>query len=162
MSRKVNEAQKKTFLTPEGRKKLEEELEYLRTVRRPQVVERIRQAQEGGDFQENAEYEDAKNEQAFIEGRIVELEALLANSVLIQKRGPSGVVGLGSRVTVLEDGGTTRTTYEIVGSAEVDPIKGRISNESPLGQALLGRRVGEEVTVRTPGGQLRVKILKIQ
>lgn len=160
MSRKVDDAQKKTFLTPQGRKKLKEELEYLRTVRRPQVVERIRQAQEGGDFQENAEYEDAKNEQAFLEGRIIALEAMLANSVLIKKKGSSGAVELGSRVTVMEDGG--RITYEIVGSAEVDPTKGRISNESPLGQALLSRRVGEEVTVRTPGGQLRVKILEIQ
>lgn len=161
MSRKAAETNKKTFLTPEGRRKLEEELEHLRNVKRPQVVERIREAKEEGEVLENAEYDDAKNEQAFIEGRIATLEAMLANAVLINKKDASEIVGLGSQVTVLEDG-QDQVTYEIVGSAEVDPKTGRISNESPLGQALMGRRAGEEVTVRTPGGTLQVKILKLQ
>lgn len=161
MSRKAAETNKKTFLTPEGRRKLEEELEHLRNVKRPQVVERIREAKEEGEVLENAEYDDAKNEQAFIEGRIATLEAMLANAVLINKRDASEIVGLGSQVTVLEDG-QDQVTYEIVGSAEVNPKTGRISNESPLGQALMGRRAGEEVTVRTPGGTLQVKILKLQ
>lgn len=161
MSRKTAETNKKTFLTPQGRKKIEEELKHLRNVKRPQVVERIREAKEEGEVLENAEYDDAKNEQAFVEGRIAELEALLANSVLIKKQRALDVVDLGSRVSVLEDG-REKVTYEIVGSAEVDPKTGRISNESPLGQALLGHREGDEVTVRTPGGPVRVKVLKVQ
>ncbi|MBI2845318.1 MAG: transcription elongation factor GreA [Chloroflexi bacterium] len=160
MSRKAAETNKKTFLTPEGRKKIEEELEHLRNVRRPQVVERIREAKEEGEVLENAEYDDAKNEQAFVEGRIAELEAILANFVLIKKEKGSDTVGLGSQVTVLEDG-REQVTYQIVGSAEVDPKTGRISNESPLGQALLGHRAGEEVTFRTPGGTVQVKIIKV-
>lgn len=153
--------QKPIFLTAEGRKKLEEELEYLRSVRRPQVVERIRQAKEEGEILENAEYDDAKNEQAFVEGRIATLEAMLANFVPIPEAHAADVVALGSRVTVIEDG-KERVTYQIVGAAEVDPAKGRVSNESPLGQALLGHRVGDEVTVRAPGGTLRVQIVEIR
>jgi len=149
-----------TFLTREGLKKLEEELEYLRTVRRAQVAERLHNAQEDGELIENAEYEDAKNEQAFIEGRIMTLEALLSNAVLIKDEGPEGIVGLGSRVTVREGNGKPEM-YLLVGAAEANPKEGRISNESPLGKALLGRRVGDDVKVSAPAGTLSFRVVAI-
>ncbi len=150
-----------TFLTREGLKKLEEELEYLRTVRRAQVAERLHNAQEDGELIENAEYEDAKNEQAFIEGRIMTLEALLSNAVLIKDEGPEGIVGLGSRVTVRE-GNSKPEMYLLVGAAEANPKEGRISNESPLGKALLGRRVGDDVKVSAPAGTLSFRVVAIE
>ena len=149
-----------TFLTREGLKKLEEELEHLRTVRRAEVAERLHNAQEDGELIENAEYEDAKNEQAFLEGRILTLEALLSNAVIIQDNGPQGVVGLGSRVTVRE-AGSKPEVYMLVGAAEASPKEGRISNESPLGKALLGRRVGDEVKVNAPAGTLSFRVVAI-
>lgn len=154
-------AEKKVFLTPEGRRKLEEELEYLRSVKRPQVAQRIRAAKEEGDINENAGYDEAKNEQAFLEGRILTIESLLKNAVLIEEEGPSDRVRLGSRVTVRERGGEPET-FRIVGSAEADPSNGLISNESPLGSALLGHSVGDEVAVHTPDGLLYFTIVKIQ
>jgi len=154
-------SQKPVYLTPEGCAKLKEELEYLRTVRRPQVAAYIQLAKDGGDIMENAGYDDAKNEQAFVEGRIATLEAMLKNSVLIEESGSSEMVTLGSWVRVMEEDGQEEA-YRIVGWAEVDPINGLISNESPLGQALLGHHVGEEVTVQTPDGVRRCKILEIR
>ncbi len=151
-----------TFLTPEGLKKLEEELEYLRTVRRREVAQRLRAAlEEEQDVLENAEYEDAKNEQAFVEGRILTLETILQSAVIIEEGGPTDRVGIGSRVTVAEKDGEPET-YHIVGSTEADPKSGRISNESPLGKALLGHRVGDEVTVNAPDGILCFRIIAIQ
>jgi len=150
-----------TFLTRDGLKKLEEELEFLRTVRRAQVAERLHNAQEDGELIENAEYEDAKNEQAFVEGRILQLETMLSNAVIIEERGSSDVVGLGSRVTVKEIGGGNEE-YLLVGAAEANPREGRISNESPLGRALLGRRVGDEVKVQAPAGPITFRIVKIR
>ena len=151
-----------TYLTPEGLKKLQEELEYLRTVKRKEVAERLHAAlEEGGDLIENAEYEAAKNEQAFVEGRIQELERLLANAKVIEEDMQREIVDLGTRVTVAEEDGTTHT-YTIVGQAEAAPQEGLISNESPLGKALLGHKVGEEVEVRAPGGHFKVRILKIE
>ncbi len=150
-----------TFLTREGLKKLEEELEFLRTVRRAQVAERLHNAQEGGELIENAEYEDAKNEQAFVEGRILTLEAMLSNAVIIQDNGPHGIVSLGSKVTVKEAGGKPEV-YMLVGAAEANPKDGRISNESPLGRALLGRRVGDEVKVNAPAGTLSFRVVAIE
>jgi transcription elongation factor GreA len=150
-----------TFLTREGLKKLEEELEYLRTVRRAQVAERLHNAQEDGELIENAEYEDAKNEQAFVEGRIMTLEAMLSNAVIIRDDGPEGVVALGSKVTVKESGGKPEV-YMLVGAAEANPKEGRISNESPLGRALLGRRVGDEVKVSAPAGVLSFRVVEIE
>ncbi len=150
-----------TFLTPEGLKKLEEELEYTRTVRRREVAERLRAVLEGQDVLENAEYEDAKNEQAFVEGRILTLETILKSAEIIEKGGPSDRVGIGSHVTVSEDDGEPET-YQIVGSAEADPKSGRISNESPLGKALLGYRVGDEVIVNAPDGILGFRIIAIE
>jgi len=151
-----------TFLTPEGLRKLEEELEYLRTVRRQAVAQRLRAVlEEEQDILENAEYEDAKNEQAFVEGRILTLETILKNVVIIEEGGPADRVGIGSRVTVAEEKEEPET-YHIVGYAEADPKMGRISNQSPLGQALLGHRVGDEVTVNAPDGILRFRIVAIQ
>jgi len=151
-----------TFLTPEGLKKLEEELGYLRTVRRQEVAQRLRAAlEEEQDILENAEYEDAKNEQAFVEGRILTLETILKNFVLIEEGGPTDRVGIGNRVTVVEDEEEPET-YHIVGSTEADPKSGRISNESPLGRALMGHRVGDEVIVEAPDGILCFRIAAIE
>jgi transcription elongation factor GreA len=149
------------FLTEEGLKKLEKELEYLETEKRAEVAARIQSAKEEGDISENAEYDDAKHEQAFVEGRIMTLRAMIRNAVIIQENGPSDEVGLGSRVTVLEEGLDEPELYHIVGSAEVDPVNGRVSNESPIGRALMGQRVGAVVSYQAPAGEIRLTILEI-
>jgi transcription elongation factor GreA len=152
-----------TYLTREGLKKLQEELEYLRTVKRYEVAERLHAAMDEGDIDENAEYDEAKNEQAFVEGRILTLEAMLKNYVLIEETAKENTeeVVLGSTVTVVE-GDNPPEKYHIVGAAEADPTKGRISNESPLGHALLGRRVGDTVQVSAPAGLLTFRIATIE
>ena len=149
-----------TFLTAEGLKKLEHELEHLRTAKRAEIAERLHQAMEDGELIENAEYEAAKNEQAFVEGRILTLETMLNNAVVIKGDGPQGQVHLGSNVTVREEGGTPES-YLLVGAAEADPRNGRISNESPLGKALMGRKVGDEVKVTAPAGVLTFTVEEI-
>jgi transcription elongation factor GreA len=149
-----------SFLTREGLKKLQEELEYLRTVKRQEVAQRLHEAMEGGELIEDAEYEAAKNEQAFVEGRIQELEILLANARVIDEARPSEVVQVGSRVTI-QEGDNEPEVYVIVGPAEANPRNGRISNESPLGRALMDRRAGDVVRVEAPGGSFTVKILKV-
>ncbi len=149
------------YLTPEGLKKLEEELEYLRTVRRAEVAERLHNAMAEGEVEENPEYEDAKNEQAFVEGRILELEAILANAVVIENKGPANEVRLGSRVTIVDLETGDKEQYLIVGSAEADPLNGRISHESPVGRALLGHKVNDVVTVQAPQGVMKFKITHI-
>jgi transcription elongation factor GreA len=154
-------AEEKIFVTLEGRHKLEEELEYLRTVRRAEVAERIHSAKEEGDIMENAAYDYAKEEQAFVEGRIQALETTLSQAILIEG-GSTDEVGLGARVTLMERGVDTPETYQIVGSVEADPANGRISNESPIGKALLNHRVGDEVAVSTPGGILHFQIVNIE
>jgi transcription elongation factor GreA len=146
-------------LTREGLAKLERELEYLRTVRRQEVAGRIHQAKELASTQNNAEYDDAKNEQAFVEGRILTLEKMIQNAVIIEEH-PSSRVELGSKVSVVAAGGK-EDHYTIVGSAEASPKDGRISNESPVGRALLGKSVGEEVQVQVPAGVLRLTITAI-
>jgi len=156
-------AEQTSFLTREGLKRLVDELDYLRTVRRQEVAKRLHEAlEEGGDVLENAEYEDAKNEQAFVEGRILTLETILNNAVLIEENGPADHVRIGSRVTIVEEGGDSQETYHIVGSAEADPRQGRISNESPLGRALVGRKTGELVNVNAPAGVLTFRVVSIQ
>jgi transcription elongation factor GreA len=150
-----------TFLTREGHQKLEQELNYLRTARRQQVARRLHQALTEGDLLENAELEDARNEQAFVEGRILTLEILLHDAVIIEEEGPRDAVGLGSRVTVVEGDGPPET-YHVVGSAEADPTQGLISNESPLGQALMGRKVGDLADVNAPDGVLVFEIVGIE
>lgn len=153
---------KPVFLTAEGRARLQAELDFMISVRRREVAERIHSAKDQGDITDNAEYEDAKNEQAFVEGRILELEAKLRNAVLIASEGnSSGLVQLGSTVTVKDDEGES-ARYTIVGSAEARPAAGRISNESPVGRSLLGRRVGEEVQVRTPGGVVLYTVIAVE
>lgn len=149
------------FLTPEGQQKLEKELEYLRTVRRAQVAANLKSAVEGGDLTENAGYDESKREQAFVEGRIREIEAILSTAQILTNSGQCDSVSLGARVTVVEDGGEPET-YQIVGRAEADPSKGRISNESPLGRALLGRRIGDRVRVDTPAGVTWFEIIAIE
>jgi transcription elongation factor GreA len=151
----------KSFLTLEGRQKLEEELNYLKTVRRVEVAQAIHEAKSDGDVMENAGYDEAKRQQAFVEGRILTIEAILENSVLIESNGSKDSVGLGSRVTVVEDG-IEPETYSIVGSAEANPRNGRISNESPLGKALMGHRVGERVAFDAPAGRVEVEIVRIE
>lgn len=155
-------AEKPIFLTPEGRSKLEAELENLRTVRRAQVAERIHSAKEEGDIMENSAYDEAKNEQAFVEGRIMTIEQMLKNAVMIDAIRASDSVGIGSVVTVVERGSREDEVYQIVGSAEADPTKGRISNESPVGRALLGQQVGKEVQVKTPNGVRYLKVTEIK
>jgi len=155
-------AEKPIFLTPEGRAKLEAELEELRTVRRSEVAERIHSAKEEGDIMENSAYDEAKNEQAFVEGRIMTIEQMLKNAVMINAVRASDSVGIGSYVSVLERGEDDDETYHIVGSAEADPAKYRISNESPVGRALLGKRVGDEVQIKIPDGVRYLKITDIR
>jgi len=151
-----------TYLTREGLKKLQEELEYLKTVKRQEVAERLHAAMDEGDIDENAEYDEAKNEQAFVEGRILTLEAMLKNYVLIEEQAKDNdEVSLGNIVTVVEGDNPTEK-YHIVGAAEADPTRGRISNESPLGKALLGRRVGDTVQVSAPAGLLTFRITQIE
>ena len=155
------------FLTPAGYRKLEEELDYLRQVRRAEVAKRLHEALEEGDILENAELEDARNEQAFVEGRILTLETILRNAVIIENEGPRETIGLGSRVTVVditeeEEQNAVTETYHIVGSTEADPTQGLISNESPLGQALMGKRVGDTIEVNAPDGILTFKIVHIE
>lgn len=149
-----------TFLTKDGLKKLEEELNFLRTVRRAQVAERLHNAQEDGELIENAEYEDAKNEQAFLEGKILALESMLSNAVLIDTDRPHGVVSLGSKITIKEPGSKPES-YTLVGAAEANPKAGLISNESPLGKALLGRKIGDDVKVNAPSGTLSFRVVAI-
>jgi transcription elongation factor GreA len=149
------------YVTPEGLKKLEDELEHLRTVKRQEVAQRLHEAMEDGELIENAEYEAAKNEQAFVEGRILELEHMLAQAQVIEPGKSTGVVGIGSTVVIQEDSKPAET-YTIVGAAEANPREGLISNESPLGQALLDHKVGDDVDVRAPAGTLRFRIVKIK
>ncbi len=151
---------RRVFLTREGQRKAEAELAELLNVKRPEMAERIRIARGFGELAENTEYIEAKNEQALLEGRIAELEDLLNHAVLIEEEERArGVVDLGARVTVeTEDG---KETYSIVGAAEADPAGGMISNESPLGRALLGHKAGEEVQWEAPAGTGRVRILKV-
>jgi transcription elongation factor GreA len=148
------------LLTKEGLRQLEVELEQLVQVQRSEIAERIRQAREFGDIAENAEYTDAKNAQSLVEGRIMTLETMIRNAVVIEDEPrEAGVAGVGARVTVSTEDGDE--TYAIVGAAEADPLHGRISNESPLGRALLGHRAGDEVEWNSPSGTSTVRILSV-
>ncbi|MEZ4596613.1 MAG: transcription elongation factor GreA [Chloroflexota bacterium] len=145
-------------LTASGLAALEQELHELTTVRRPEVIQRVKSARELGDLRENADYEAARREQSFLEGRIQELEQTLRNAVVITAQ-DSGVVHMGSRVAVEVEG--EQTTFQIVGRSEVDVAEGRISDASPVGRALMGRRAGDEVTVQTPGRDIRYRIVAV-
>ena len=150
------------FLTKEGYQKLQDELDFLRTAKRQEVANRLHEAMEGGELIENAEYEAAKNEQAFVEGRIQELDLLLATAKIIEDNGKKkgDTVLLGSKVTIKE-GNFEAESFTIVGAAEANPRDGKISNESPIGKAILNHKVGDTVKVETPGGTYNVKILKV-
>jgi transcription elongation factor GreA len=148
------------YISEEGLRELKNELEALRTVKRREIAERIKEAKALGDLSENAEYQEAKEAQAANEGRIAELEDLLRRAVVIKKRDGLERVWIGSTVEVKS--GIRRRTFTIVGSEEADPDKGFISNESPLGQAFLGKKIDEEVEVETPAGKIKYKILAIR
>lgn len=155
-------AEKDVFLTQEGLKKLEEELDRLKTVRRREVAERIKQALAFGDISENSEYDEAKNEQAQLEERIAKLEAMLRNAKLIDDDEIStDIVTMGSKVVVKDLEFDEEMEYTIVGSAEADPFNGKISNESPVGSALLGKKKGDIVEVQVPDGIIKYKIISI-
>jgi len=151
---------KPTYLSREGLEELKNELDEMTNVRRAEVAARIHDAKEHGDLSENAEYEDAKNEQAFVEGRIQTLQALIKNATLIDENHSSDHVQIGSTVTV--DGEDGVETFTIVGSTEARPSNGRISNESPVGRALLGRKKGDKVVVHAPAGDMTFAITNIK
>lgn len=156
-------AEKQVILSLEGLKRFEQELEHLRSVRRREVAERIKAAREFGDISENSEYEDAKNEQAFIEGRILTLEKILRNAKLVDEvEVDPGVVGIGSRVRLrdLVDGSTVE--YTIVSSTEANPGESRISDESPVGKAMVGQRQGDVVEINVPAGVLKYEVLAVE
>ncbi len=149
-----------SYLTREGFERLQQELEYLRTEKRIEVADRLREALEDGELIENAELEAAKNEQSFVEGRIKELEILLSNAHLIDDNTKSEMIQVGSKVKVQEEG-LEPEDYIIVGAAEADPRLGRISNESPLGKSLLNHKAGDRVKVEAPGGEFEIDILSV-
>jgi transcription elongation factor GreA len=150
------------YLTYEGAQNLREELERLKGPERDELAKRLRSAIQMGDLSENADYHAAKEDQAFLEGKIQELEIILKNAVIIEEMETNhGEVTVGTQVTIQEDGYPPETYY-LVGAKEADPKNGRISNESPYGAALLGSKEGDEVIAKTPGGQVRLKILKIE
>ena len=156
-------AEKKVVLTYEGLKNMEAELENLKTVRRKDVAEKIKEARGQGDLSENAEYDAAKEEQAEIEARIVQLEKMLRNAEVIDEEGAAkDTISLGATVTVLDVEFEEEMEYTIVGSAEADPMNGRISNESPVGMALIGHKEGDSVSIDTPDGEAIFKVLKIK
>lgn len=153
---------KKVVLTYEGLKRMEDELENLKTIRRKEVADKIKEARGQGDLSENAEYDAAKEEQAEIEARIAQLEKMLRNAEVIDEEEVSDdVISIGSKIKILDVEFDEELEYVIVGSAEADPLSGKISNESPVGKTLLGHKKGESVMVETPGGETEFKILDI-
>jgi transcription elongation factor GreA len=149
------------YVTAEGLKQLEEELAYLTTEKREELSMKLEAAIAQGDLKENADYHDAKEEQGFVEARVRDIEDILRRAQIIEEDGPSDRVRIGSTVTVSEEGFDEEETYNIVGAAEANPAEGRISNESPIGQALLGARIGDVVLVETPGGTIEFAIRSI-
>lgn len=152
----------KVYLTPEGRETIERELRKLTEVDRPDIAQKLKEAVAQGDLKENADYHDAKERQGFIEGRIAELEMTLRKAVIIEKGEKSDIVQIGDTVTIREVGEEEDEVWKIVGAAEANPSEGKISNESPIGQALLGKKKGSTVKVETPGGEIKFKIRKIK
>jgi transcription elongation factor GreA len=155
----MNNLEKPQYVSAEGLKKLQAELDDLRTTKRDEVAKRIHAAMEFGDYSENSELEQAKNDQAFLEGRIMTLEQMIKNAQLIDEKSKHDVVEVGSHVTIESDG--RKEKYVVVGSAEAAPAEGKISNESPVGRALMGHRAGETVRMSVPAGQIEMKIVSI-
>ncbi|MFL2099368.1 transcription elongation factor GreA [Desemzia sp. FAM 24101] len=150
-------------MTIEGKEKLEEELDLLKTEKRKEIIERIKIARSFGDLSENSEYESAKDEQAFVEGRITRLETMLRFAEIIDSSETAAdEVSLGKRVTFIELPDGDEEEYFIVGSAEADPFNGKISNDSPIAKSLIGKKVGEEVVIQTPGGDMTIKITNVE
>ena len=149
------------FLTRDGAEKLRRELEDLRGPRRAELAKRLRTAIQHGDLTENADYTAAKEEQAFLEGHVLELETLLKEATIVDAQTSNEMVGVGNTVVVSRDGGAPET-FQLVGVKEADPRSGKISNESPIGRALMGKRVGETLTAQTPGGKVELTILEIR
>ncbi|OZU89876.1 transcription elongation factor GreA [Virgibacillus indicus] len=155
--------EKSYYMTQEGKQKIEEELHYLKTERRQEVVERIKVARDFGDLSENSEYDAAKDEQAFVESRIAQVEKMIRNAVIIESDNDNpDLVSLGKSVTFKELPDGEEETYTIVGSAEADPFEGKISNDSPMARSLIGQEIGAEVSVVTPGGDIQVKIVNVE
>src|SRR5690625_4936086 len=152
--------EKSYYMTQQGKEKLEEELHFLKTERRQEVVERIKIARDFGDLSENSEYDSAKEEQAFVETRIAQVEKMIRNAVIIENDN-ADIVSVGKSVTFIELPDGEEETYTIVGSAEADPFEGKISNDSPMAKSLIGHKEGDEVSVPTPGGSIDVKIIKV-
>jgi transcription elongation factor GreA len=150
------------YLTDEGVKDLRQKLDRLVNEKRPALADRLHKAIQQGDLSENADYIAAKEEQGFLEGQIQQIEAMLRNVVIIEENGPTDKVSIGSHVTVVEEGFEEAETFRIVGAAEANPGKGKVSNESPLGQALMGHRVGDVVTVEAPAGEIVFRITAIE
>ena len=148
------------YLTPEGEAKLKAELEDLKGPRREQLAARLRSAIQMGDLSENADYHKAKEDQGFLEGRIQEIEAILRNSLIIEKSLNKGIVSIGAHVTI-QEGDFEPETYHLVGPAEADPRNGKISHESPIGKALMDKKVGDIAEADAPGGKVKFKIVKI-
>lgn len=149
-------------ITDDGLKKLQDELELLKTQGRADIAEKIKVARGYGDLSENSEYDEAKNEQAKIEARIVEIEAMLKNVEIIEDvKGKAKTVVIGVKVKVLDEEFGDESEYHVVGSTEADPRSGKISDESPVGKALLGKKIGDEVIIEAPGGEFKLKILEI-
>jgi transcription elongation factor GreA len=154
--------EKSYYMTEEGKAKIEHELHVLKTEKRKEIVERIKVARDFGDLSENSEYDSAKEEQAFVETRIAQLEKMVRNAIIIENdENNLDIVGLGKQVTFIELPDGEEETYTIVGSAEADPFEGKISNDSPMAKSLLGQEKGTEVLVPTPGGEIKVKILAV-
>src|SRR5690625_3288826 len=154
--------EKSFYMTEEGKEKIENELHVLKTEKRKEVVERIKIARDFGDLSENSEYDSAKEEQAFVETRIAQLEKMIRNAVIIENdEDESDVVAIGKTVTFIELPDGEEESYTIVGSAEADPFEGKISNDSPIAKSLIGKSKGDEVMVPTPGGEIEVKITNI-
>ena len=155
--------EKKNIMTYEGLKKLEDELEELKVVKRKEVSQKIKEAREQGDLSENAEYDAAKDEQRDIEARIEQIEKILKNAeVVVEEEVDLEKISIGCKVRILDEEVDEELEYKIVGSTEANSLKGKISNESPVGKALIGRKVGDEVTVETQVGELKYKVLEIQ
>ena len=148
------------YLSKEGLEKLKEELNFLKTTKRKEIIERIETAKEMGDLSENAEYTDAKEEQGFVEGRVLELEDMINNATVVEENTNKSMVNIGSMIKVRSEAG--EKDFHVVGSNEADPVKGKISYESPLGKAFIGKRIGDEVEVIIPKGIIKYTIVEIK
>ncbi len=155
-------ASDETFLTKEGEAELRKELKELIEVRRPDLAQKLKEAVAQGDLKENANYHDAKEKQAFTEGRIQHIESILRNATIVENSGPSDEVRIGSTVIIREDGTDEDEEYKIVGSAEANPQERKISHESPIGAALLGKKKGKKFKVETPGGLIKFKVIDVK